>query len=300
MGHKVFKIDQQVTDFSTTYRKNRIERIYSSKDFDIGRYHFNADSFLYVDPSGETGLVRTYTVLSGRCIELKTRNELFSGDVLLINEMEEMTTLYMIEPCTILVHAQCSDSIDDMKNKSAQMIQLLADLQTKDHYTKEHSDRVFEWAKRMGLALGYHSKQIYNLNKAARFHDVGKVYVPDEILNKITPLSNEEYDVIQAHVQLGRELILKTYDEEVFEIICQHHERVDGSGYPLGLKGDEICEEARILAICDSYDAMTTDRVYKEGKAQQVAIEELKSLAGSIYDADLVRLFISLIENLTK
>lgn len=300
MGHKIFKLDQQVPDTSTTYRKNKIERIYSSQDFDIGRYHFNADSFLYVDPSGELGLVRTYTVLSGRCLELKSRKELSVGDVLFINEMAEMTTLYMLEACSIIVHAQCADSIDNMKHNSAQMIQLLADLQTKDHYTKEHSDRVFDWAKRMGLALGYHSKQMYNLNKAARFHDVGKVFVPDEILNKIEPLTVEEYDVIQKHVELGKALILKNYDEEVYEIISQHHERIDGSGYPLGLKGDEICEEARVLAICDSYDAMTTDRIYKKGKEKCEAIKELQSLAGSIYDAELVRLFISLIESLTN
>jgi HD-GYP domain-containing protein (c-di-GMP phosphodiesterase class II) len=297
MTQMIYKIDQQASDISTTYRKNRIERIYASADFDIGRYHFNADSFLYIDPTECVGMVRSYTVVSGRCIELQSQNILTCGDLLLVEEVESMTTLYMTEPSTILIHAQCPNSIDRMKKKSAEMIQLLSDLQTKDHYTKEHSDRVFEWAKKMGLALGYHSKQIYNLNKAARFHDVGKVFIADEILNKKEPLSVEEYKRIQNHVHLGESLILETYDKEVLTIIKQHHERIDGTGYPNGLVGNDILEEARVLAICDSFDAMTTDRVYKKGKSVAEAIVELRMLSGTLYDEVLVELFIKIIES---
>lgn len=291
---KVFKKNQTSEDHSITYSDSRIERIYLSDNFDIGRYSFKKDIILYIDPIEEDHIVKSYLVLEGRCMDLEDKTILEPGDLIIIENATEMISLHMLDHTSLLIHAQRSTSIDNFKSSSEEMIQLLTELQTKDHYTKEHSDRVFYLAKRMGLALGYHSKQIYNLNKAARFHDIGKVYIEDKILNKPSSLSTEEYLEIQKHVALGQEMILEAFDSEIYNIVLQHHERIDGSGYPHGLKDDQILEAAKILAICDSYDAMTTDRVYKKGKSKVEAFKELQALAGKEYDENLVELFINL------
>lgn len=293
-GKKIFKKNEPSQDESVTYSNSRIERIYLSDNFDIGRYRFQKDIILYIDPIEEEQIVKSYLVLDGSCMDLEDKAVLETGDLIVVENSDEMISLHMLENTTLLIHAQRTTSIDNFKSSAAEIIQLLNELQNKDHYTKEHSDRVFHLAKRMGLALGYHSKQIYNLNKAARFHDIGKVYIENDILNKPSSLSHEEYKEIQKHVELGQEMILESFDPQIYDIILQHHERIDGSGYPYGLLGDAILEEAKILAICDSYDAMTTDRVYKKGKSKIEALEELKALAGMAYDERLVHLFIEL------
>ena len=175
------------------------------------------------------------------------------------------------------------------------MDKLLKEIQFKDHYTGEHSLRVYELVKRMALKFGFKSKALNNFTKAAYYHDLGKVKIPDDILNKPDQLSASEFEEIKLHVQHSKEMILENFNHDVFDIIIQHHERYNGSGYPFGLKGEEICLEARILAVCDSYDAMITDRVYKKGKSIEIALIELRELAGILYDPEVVKVFIDMI-----
>lgn len=292
MDNRILKMDHPSVELSVTYHQTTMHKLYASEQLDIGYYIFENDSFLYIDPIDEPMGYKTYALMKGRCMELRTKEILEKGSILLTLGSTEMTTLHMLEPTEFLVHFHCSKSLHSFKEKSVNMIALLSDLQEKDHYTKGHCDRVFELTKRMGLALSYHSKQIYNLNKAAHFHDIGKIFIEDDILNKPGTLTAEEFKRVAKHVNLGEDLVLSNYDQEIFQIIAQHHERIDGSGYPMGLKGDQIMEEARILAICDSYDAMVTDRVYKKGKSKEEALEELKELSGKLYDRQLVDLFV--------
>jgi len=294
-GWRIFRQTDSVADSSTTYSKNRVDRLHSSESLDIGRYFFRRDNLLYIDPPSEPHVVKSYTVLAGRCRELETHAEFGAGDILVVEGLNHMLALHFLEDSYVMVHSRTATSIDRFKQHTEDMLQLLVELQTKDNYTKEHSDRVLGMAKLMGLALDYHSKRIFNLNRAALFHDIGKVFIDDAVLNKPSRLDDDEFRRIQEHVLLGRELVLSAYDEDVYEIIHQHHERLDGHGYPRGLNGEQIMQEAKIIAICDSYDAMTTDRVYKKGKSQAAALSELRDLAGSHYDAELVELFASLI-----
>lgn len=115
----------------------------------------------------------------------------------------------------------------------------------------------------MGLALGYSGNRMLHLLLAAQYHDIGKINIPDDILNKPGRLTDHEFSIMKGHVVEGKDLIIENFNEDVYQIIVQHHERIDGSGYPLGLKGSRICQEAKILAICDSYDAMISQRIYK-------------------------------------
>ena len=292
--YKAIVESQKLPDQLTTYSNTKINRIYQNDFMDIGRFELKADTILYIDP---LKAMRSYFILEGQCKELKSKKLLTAGDLFVYDKEEEIITLHMLTDVVILVHSQRAEAIESFKESNGLIVRLLSDIQAKDHYTKAHSDRVFMLVKRMALKLGYHSNALFNINKAARFHDVGKIFIPDEVLNKPKALDPDEYDIIKKHVTLCESMILEKYNEEIYEIIVQHHERLDGSGYPRGLKADEISEPAKILAICDSYDAMTTDRVYKEGKSKAVAIQELIMLSGQYYDPELVAVFIEMIKN---
>lgn len=290
-SYLVYKLDQVSDQPTVTEAKNLIDRIYKSDVFEVGKYHLNKNAIFYIDPLDLNDLMKTYVVLSGKLMDLKT-NELFSaGDLILVEHAEALISLFTLEKTILLIHAHGPSSLAKFEVNNKKLADLLTDLQSKDHYTKEHSDRVFALVKKMALKLGYHSQALYDINKAARFHDVGKIYIDNQILNKPAQLTADEYEAIKKHATLGEALVLTTYSSDVFKIIAQHHERINGSGYPLGLKEDEICEAAKILAICDSYDAMTSDRVYSLGKTHEEALLELDLCAGTLYDARLVEVF---------
>jgi len=126
-----------------------------------------------------------------------------------------------------------------------------------------------------------------NILLAANFHDIGKISITDEILNKPDKLTLDEFNIMKSHVNNSYDILSESISPQVIEILMQHHERLDGSGYPNGLKGNQISLSGRILAIADSFDAMTTDRVYKLGKTADLAIEELPNLS-NLYDQSIV------------
>jgi len=148
----------------------------------------------------------------------------------------------------------------------------------------------------MAARLRFSGNRLFNLTFATRYHDLGKIHIEDELLNKPDKLTTEEYSRMKEHVLLGKEMILHDFNEEIFRIIVQHHERMNGSGYPYGLSGDEISEDGRLIAICDSYDAMVTDRVYKRGKTPEEALQELRDLSGTLFDSRLVEAFIAMMQ----
>jgi putative two-component system response regulator len=131
------------------------------------------------------------------------------------------------------------------------------------------------------------------LEGGSLLHDIGKIGISEEILNKISPLTKEEYEIIRMHPVFGERIINHI---ELFQpyrpIIRSHHERIDGTGYPDGLKGDAIPIEVRIVSLADAYDAMTTSRAYRSALPTEIAIEELKLCSGTQFDPDLVNLFI--------
>ena len=294
LGILIIKKSINDENASFTHNNTGIELAFSKNDFHIGKYALPKDTFLYVNATDAPGLIKSYTVIEGQIMDLKSREVLTTGDIFIVDDTDTIHSFYNLEETLVIVHEQVPKSVNSFKDTSSKMLQMLNEIQVKDNYTKEHSERVYHLAKTMGLALRYHSKQIYNLNKASRFHDIGKVFIDDFILNKPASLSDEEYRKMKEHTLLSRDTILEKFDEEVFNIINQHHERLDGSGYPLGLTKDQILEEAKILAICDSFDAMTTERVYKRAMSHEEAFEELQSLAGKLYDPELVTLFIKL------
>jgi len=164
-----------------------------------------------------------------------------------------------------------------------------------DKYVEEkiHSERVSAFCKKIGIELGISKEEVDLLELAGMYHDIGKISIPDAILNKPGKLTNEEFEIIKTHTQVGYQ-ILKAADEYsgLAEYALSHHERWDGRGYPRGLKGTEIPLFSRIICVADSFEAMTADRPYRKGMQIEDAIAELKRCSGSQFDPDIAIKFI--------
>ena len=169
---------------------------------------------------------------------------------------------------------------------------------SKDVYTFKHSKRVFSYAVDMAdvLRLSVEERRLFVLG--ALVHDIGKLEIPRDILNKKTKLTLEEWEIVKKHVLWGKEFMLVTDKyKDLVPLVELHHERFDGKGYPLGLTGIEIPRLARMLCIIDSFDAMTTERPYQNTKSYEEALEELRQCRGTQFDPELTNHFIHYIES---
>lgn len=170
-------------------------------------------------------------------------------------------------------------------------------IELKDHYTKGHCSRVRDYAMRIAMALDLSDSFRRDLVYASLLHDCGKIGVSENILNVNGPLTEAQYREVQRHPVLGFEMTSKIdYLRPASIIIRQHHERWDGAGYPDGIKGDEISLGGRIVAVADTFDAMTSSRPYRRALDFNVAVQELLSNRGSQFDPEIVDLFVSLLD----
>ena len=178
-----------------------------------------------------------------------------------------------------------------------QQLQVLRDLtgalESKDPYTHGHSQRVERHAYRTALAMHLHVDEIEELRMAAALHDVGKIRVPEKLLRKEGGLTIEERAVVQEHTVVGAWMVSNVGSARVVESVRHHHESYDGSGYPDGLASNEIPLFARIIAVADAYDAMTSSRPYRASVGRQNAVEELRNQAGAQFDPEVVEAFLS-------
>ncbi len=174
---------------------------------------------------------------------------------------------------------------------------LAATVDAKDSYTYGHSRKVSEYAVAMSEALKLAQDKLTTLRAAGLLHDIGKVGVPDSILNKKAPLEDNEWKPIKAHPELGVEILRHVIDlVNCLPAIRHHHEHYDGRGYPAGLRGDKIPMEARVLAVADAYDAMTSPRPYRKQLSSEKALEELKRCAGTQFDPQMVEILCNIIK----
>jgi PAS domain S-box-containing protein len=171
-------------------------------------------------------------------------------------------------------------------------------LETRDPYTFSHNHKVANISERIGKEFGWDENRLLNIRLAGELHDLGKISIPLDILNKPGKLNKAEYHLIQEHVQTSYDIIKDiNFPFSLAEIIYQHHERLNGSGYPRGLKEDQILLEARILAASDVLDSMTSYRPYRESLGLKKALEELENGRGSQYDDKIVGIILRLIDN---
>jgi len=185
------------------------------------------------------------------------------------------------------------------KNYEATLIALVDVIESRDSYTAGHSQRVAKYSKLIATQMGYDVDDIEMLYQAGLLHDIGKVAVPDSILLNPHKLNDREFKIIQEHVNIGVDILSKIPAfKNIVEIIKYHHERYDGKGYPYGKKADEIPMLSHILIVSDSFDAMTTSRVYKGRKNLQEAFEELKIYKGIQFHPDVVDEAIKALKNI--
>jgi len=184
------------------------------------------------------------------------------------------------------------------KRLFAQTAEALASaIDAKDKYTKGHSSRVAEYSKKIAEQAGKNPQECEEIYYAALLHDVGKIGISRSILNKNGKLTNEEYEVIKEHPDIGAQILSSISESPYLSIGARsHHERYDGRGYPQGLKGDDIPEIARIIAVADAYDAMTSSRSYRETIPQQVVREEFVKCLGTQFDPVFGKIMIHLID----
>jgi PAS domain S-box-containing protein/putative nucleotidyltransferase with HDIG domain len=171
-----------------------------------------------------------------------------------------------------------------------QMIETLANvIVARDSYTAGHQKRVANLASAIAAKLNLPLHTIEGIELSALIHDIGKIAVPAEILTKPSKLSDFELAMLRNHVQTGYDILKNiNFPWNLAQIIFEHHERVDGSGYPNGLKGDSICEEARIIAVADTVEAISSDRPYRKSKGIEAALEEITMNRGILYDDRVV------------
>ena len=168
---------------------------------------------------------------------------------------------------------------------------------TRDGYTMGHSEKVAEYSRLIAERMGLDANTIDLAYLCGIVHDVGKIGIPEEILNKKGPLNNEEYQLIKGHSQMGASILSHiSWLRDIVPIIEAHHEWYSGTGYPRGLEGDEIPLISRILSVADSFDAMTSDRSYRKAYPIEKAVEELKINSGTQFDPKIVEIFIEMLQ----
>lgn len=222
--------------------------------------------------------------------------ELIPGQSFFESPIKEYTIFHAKEE-TEFIYVTSQPVFHHYSQLSKDLLELTISIEEKDGYTRDHCERIKDYSMLVGEVLDLNTKQIARLNLASFFHDLGKVKVPLNILQKPSKLTDDEWEIMKLHTTFGRELLEETRIPllgEIGLIVEQHHERYDGKGYPKGLKGDEITIEAAIIAVVDSFDAMTTDRVYKKGKSKKEAFEEILKNRGTMYDPQVVDAFIAL------
>ncbi len=177
---------------------------------------------------------------------------------------------------------------------SATMAALCQAVETKDFYTRGHSERVSRGATLLARQIGMGAERVEAIRYAGMLHDVGKLGVPTKVLQKTGPLTEEELAAIQLHPMRGLEIVRQIgFLTEALDGIMHHHERMDGKGYPMGLAGDEIPEFARVIAVADAFDSMTSTRSYRGARSVEEAVAELRKCSGMQFDPVLVDAFIA-------
>lgn len=270
-------------------------------EIDCMIYEIGAKNPTWIEP-GEAGMVEFFYVLEGSLtlnddeneIALEQNDSFYACDVKKTIAVKTTTGTKLLYITSKPVFSYLYGYMGDLKA-------LLERSEQKDLYTYNHGKRVMEYSVKLSEKLELPSELVDKISVSSLFHDVGKCYVPDGILNKPSSLSREEFRFIMKHPIHSRDLVEIKFGKDIAEIVEQHHERLDGTGYPFGLTGSEIRQEAKIIAVADSYDAMTTDRPYRKGMTVDEAVEELLRCAGTMYDNRVVDSMIQILkdENLT-
>ena len=208
----------------------------------------------------------------------------------------DRTVIYNSEIAGLVLAAEKRTTASDRGSNLAAVLALTEVLDIRDAGTAMHSQTVGRYADMIARGLGLSDELVDRIRLAGVLHDVGKIAVPDAVLSKAGPLTDDEYEQMKKHPEVGALIVDGADMKDVASWVMAHHERPDGRGYPRGLSGEEIPLEARILAVADAYEAMTCDRVYRRAMPAAKARAELRRCAGSQFDPRVVEVFLDVLE----
>jgi putative nucleotidyltransferase with HDIG domain len=197
------------------------------------------------------------------------------------------------------INSELKESKEELEKAYLESIQTLRyTVEAKDKYTRGHSDRVSAYSVLIGKHMGLPESDLKILEIGGLFHDIGKIGVPDSILLKEDKLSDDEYNEIKNHPSIGKHILSNaTIFQEIIPIVYHHHEKYNGTGYPGKIAGEEIPIFARIAAIADTFDAMTSKRSYRNALPLEVVREEIEKYSGTQFDPEIAKVFIDILDN---
>lgn len=277
--------------------KNELDLLANSGQTEIMIQNISKNTIFFIYPADNSESMEFFYILEGS-LSLEFDGQMIkleSGDYFTSKDLKSKA-FFKTETNVKLLYVSDEPVFHLISTKIKDLELMRKAVEEKDMYTHAHGERVKEYSVRIGEKLMLSNAKMSYLHYAAGFHDLGKINVPDEILKKPGRLTAEEFEYIKKHPKDGENIVKGTFIEESALAIGQHHERLDGSGYPLGLKGAEICLEAKIIGVADSYDAMTSDRPYRKGMNPADALREIKNLVGKHYD----ELIVSKLEEVLK
>lgn len=266
----------KITNYKKEFSSNKVEALalYNNEQFSFEYYHLFKEHSLHINLDGEEEIKLLYFLLKGKC-EFYLDNErivLEPFELLEINTTSGFN-IYALEEISLL-YISLSDSKINLKTD--ELSKQIERLENKDDYLKGHNYRVSKYAliilEEMGVKLNTD-----NLNYAASYHDIGKIKISPDIVHKESSLTPKEFEVMKMHPIYSYEIIKPILGEDIAYIAKCHHEKLDGSGYPLHLKGDAIPIEAQIIAVADIFDALTTKRTYRDAYSFNDAIKIMEA-----------------------
>jgi len=269
---------------------------------EIIHHHLKTGARLGMSPEEDgTNILESIYILSGK-LKMHSANKdyfLEPGDFVAGQPVTEHIVFTALKDAEF-IYVSSKPIFHYYSNSTKELEQLAINIEKKDGYTAEHCSRIKDLSMIVGEKMELSSESLQKLHFGSLLHDIGKTEVPESILLKPGKLNDEEWKIMQDHTRFGAEILRNTnipHIIQVADVVEQHHERYDGSGYSNGFVKDEICIEAAIVGLIDSYDAITSDRVYQKGRTKKSAINEIKQLRGLKYHPDIVDTFLTIIDD---
>ncbi len=272
-----------------------IKSINSEQNILITSAYSETEKFIHSIKIGIDGYILKpidYEALNLLLYKVVKKLKTFNEHALYEHNLEELVEEKTRENLTL--------EFEKVENYEKTLFALIEMIDSRDRYTGRHSVRVARYSKMIAQEMGFSEEECNDLYRAGILHDLGKIAIPDSLLLKPGKLTENEYSLIKEHVTIGSHLLEQIpMFHEISKVIECHHERIDGSGYPKGLKSDEISLKGNIMALADSFDAMTTNRIYKGRKGILEALDEIKSLEGIHFKKAVVAAGTKVLQSIT-
>jgi len=283
--------------------KSAQELLATYRAVEVTRHTIPAGKPIYMDEASEWSGFEFVYVLKGSMVLVRDGDRSEEGEPFAVRAGDYFyhaglpeRAVFRVEEETELLLVSSPPSYHLIQHEVPEMLALARSVEEKDEATEGHCHRLERLAILTGERLGLSGERLINLSYAAYLHDIGKVKVPSEILGKTEALDDAEWEEMRQHPIHGEDMLReKDFLAEAAKIVRAHHERYDGTGYPDGLRGEAIPIEARVIAVVDAYDAITSERPYQAAQAKKRALEELRLGSGTHFDPRVVRAFSSVL-----